>query len=318
MEPATSLNHRLEYLGLRLLQVAVRTMPERWAVGAGARLGRLVGGLGIRRAQVRENLVRAFPDSSAAWKRRIETGTYAHLGAEVTMLLRLGERSRADVREFVMERTSWRTEETARIFARIKADSQAGRGTLLITGHLGNWEVAGGAMAARGLPLDAVAVRQKNPLVDASLRRQRESLGIRVIDRDASPREVPNALRAGRVVALVADQHAAGGLPIPFFGHSALTPRGPAVFARRAGAAVVVGGAVAREGSPRRYEVFLEDVDAAVGAEGKDAQILEMTRSFTAALESWIRQDPSQYMWLHRRWRPAALEAADSGSASLP
>ncbi len=308
MEPATSLRHRLEFLSLRGLQTVVRGLPERWALTLGSGAARLAGRLGSRADLVRENLERAFPEAPQSWVEQVRTETLSHMGSELTTLLRVGGRSPEALRDFVAERTSWMADGTSDLFAKIKADRERGRGTLVITGHLGNWEIAGAALVVRGLPLEAVAVRQKNPLVHHSLKSQREAFGMRVIDRDASPRAVPDALRAGRAVALVADQHTAGGIVVPFFGHPALTPKGPAVFARRTGVRVVVGGAVVRGRDPRRYEVFLEEVDPVPEGAGKDEVIREFTRRFTHALERRIREDPEQYMWLHRRWRRAVLE----------
>src|SRR5690606_26046295 len=108
-------------------------------------------------------------------------------------------------------------------------------------GHFGNWEIAGGALALRGYPLDAVVQRIKNPLADRRIRRLREGFGVRVIYRKDAPREVLRSLRRGRVVALVADQSdRRKDLFVDFFGVPASTARGPALFALRSGAPVVV------------------------------------------------------------------------------
>src|SRR5438132_1504356 len=112
----------------------------------------------------------------------------------------------------------------------------AGTGAVLATAHFGNWEVAGAALTARGVPLDVVVQRQANPLFNAAIERDRERMGMRIIERGRAPREALTSLRAGRVVAFVSDQDARrAGVFVPFFGRLASTHRGPALMALRTG-----------------------------------------------------------------------------------
>lgn len=307
-ERRPTLTHRLEYAGLRLVQGLVRLLPEGPSLALGAGVARLAGWLGVRRKQVDESLALAFADRPTAWRERVARAAYAHLGREVAQLLRLGALRGEVLRQRLLDRTEWGDAATAALFERIRTDAASGRGTLLVSGHLGNWEVAGAALAARGLPLDAVAVRQRNPLVDRQLRRHRDALGFGVLDRGASAVKVPAALRSGRTVALVADQHTPGGVVLPFFGHPAATPRGPAVFALRTGVPIVAGCAVARPGRPHRYQVFLERVEVPRSGD-LETDVTAVTAALNRALERRIEADPEQYLWHHRRWRPHLLAA---------
>ena len=124
-----------------------------------------------------------------------------------------------------------------------RARTRARQGLILVTGHLGNWELGGAYVAARGVPLEAVARRMENPLFDRYLTKTRERIGMTVIHDADAVRRVPRALREGHAVAFLVDQGAVGlaSTWVPFFGRFAKTPRGPAVFALRLGAPVMFG-----------------------------------------------------------------------------
>jgi KDO2-lipid IV(A) lauroyltransferase len=178
-----------------------------------------------------------------------------------------------------------------------------GKGVVLITGHMGNWEMGGAALAARGIPLDGVAQRQRNPLFDADITRNRERLGMRIIPRGRAPRLALRSLRKGRVTALVADQNARRSeLFVDFFGRKAATARGPAVFALRTGSAIFVGSVLRLEGALARYRVAVSRV--AFQATGdQDEDVRRLTEIHTQFLERAIREAPEQYFWQHRRWK---------------
>jgi len=286
------LSHRLEHAGV----VATRTLAG--ALPDGLR-DRLAGGLGsathallrLRRGLAERQIAQAMPHLPPRQVERIARAAYRHLAREALTMLRLGALSPDDVRE----RTRLHGWDTFR-------DAVAReRGVVLVTGHLGNWEIGGAALAVRGVPIDVVAQRQSNPLFDADVVAMRERLGMRVIERREAPRRVTRSLRQGRVVAFVADQDAKrAGLFVPFMGRLASTHRGPALFALRAGAPVFLGVALrAPDGS---YDVRLQPVEADRSGE-PDAAMHRLTAAFTAALEEQVRGAPEQYFWLHRRWK---------------
>ena len=103
----------------------------------------------------------------------------------------------------------------------------------MVTGHFGNWELAGAYVAARGIPLDAIVRGMANPLFDAYINHTREEMGMTIVHDSEAVRRTPRSLRAGRAVAFVADQGVLGlaSTFVPFFGRPAKTPRGAAVFA---------------------------------------------------------------------------------------
>ncbi|HEX9710768.1 MAG TPA: lysophospholipid acyltransferase family protein [Candidatus Thermoplasmatota archaeon] len=268
-------------------------LPEAVALEAGAALGWLAGVVfRVRRGVVDANLVRAFPHEDASWRRRVAVESYRHLGREAVMTFRLARSGPEDViaRTDVLGLASL-------------VDAASTRGAVVATGHFGNWELGGSAVAARGVPLDVVAFRQRNRLFDEELVRTRGRLGMRVVTRGRAPREVLRSLRDGRITALVADQNAGRrGVFVDFFGHPASTARGPALFALRSGAALFTGFCLAMGGSPRRYVVHLEEVPVERNGDLEE-DVLRLTRAHGERLERFIRRAPEQYFWQHNRWK---------------
>lgn len=286
--------HRLEHTGFRVLSAGLLALPERVALGVGAALGWLAGSvLRIRRADVDAHLSLAFPGESSPWRRRVARASYVHLGREGVAMFRL---ARLD-KEAVVARTEVVGLEP------VEAAVSAGTGALVITGHIGNWEIGAAALAARGFPFDVVAKGMANEAFEKDLIAAREKLGLRVVDMGAAPREVLRSLKVGHLVGLVADQNAGRrGVFVPFFGRLAATARGPALFALRTGAPIFLGLSLRLPGSEARYRVTLRPLPVQ-GTDDLDADVTRVTAAHTAALEEAVRAVPEQYFWQHRRWK---------------
>lgn len=293
-----AVRHGVEYALFRLVSAVLLAVPEAVALRAGAALGWVAGSvLRIRRAVVDANLRLAFPDRPARWRRRVARASYAHLGREAATMFRMAGMDAGAI----VARTDVEGLDA------LRAAVAEGKGAVLLTGHLGSWEMGGAAVAARGIPLVGVAKPMANRRFDADLTAARERLGMEIVDTGAAPRRVLRALSEGRVVGLVADQNAgANGLFVPFFGHPASTHRGPSLFAVRSGAPLFVGSCVRLPGARQRYRVRMERVPPpGAGDDERDVRLL--TEAHTAVLERAVRQAPEQYFWQHKRWktRPA-------------
>jgi Kdo2-lipid IVA lauroyltransferase/acyltransferase len=299
-----TLQHRAEYAGFRLGMAGVRLLPEAGASRVAARLARLGHGLGVKRGVVESNLRLAFPEKDEAWVRETARESYAHLGREMLMMLRLSWTSP----EEVVARSRVINEAPAR------AAYEAGRGVMVVTGHLGNWEIGGAAVAARGYEVSAVAKRAANPLFYQRVMAARERFGVEIIDFQQATKRALKALREGRVVALAADQHASAGIWVPFFGRPAATFRGPAVMSLRTGAPMFL--ATCTRAPDGIYEVVLHHVDT-TPTDDMEADVRRVTEGWVRRLEEAVRARPGQYLWHHRRWReppPGALQ--EQGHAS--
>ncbi len=296
-----TLSHRVEGALVGGLSLVLRVLPEPVALALGWGLGWLAGSVfRVRRATVDRNLALAFPDRDERWRKRIAGRVLPHIARESVMLLRMARMSAEDLRR--------RTEVAG--FEAMMAATRSGKGVIIVTGHLGNWEIGGGAAAVRGLPLDVVAKVQKNPLVEERILRMRVSLGMRVIHRHQAPREVLRSLRNARAVALVADQDArSSGIFVDFFGVPASTARGPGLFAARTGSPVFLAVPERLPGLRGRYRVTFEPMDLP-GHTDRDAFVEDFTRRYMNQLEAAIQRIPEQYFWVHRRWKTSPPSSA--------
>jgi KDO2-lipid IV(A) lauroyltransferase len=300
----TRFRHRLESFAFRLTRGALSVLPEAWALRVGSATGVVVGSvLRIRRADVDRHLSWAFSDEPPAWRRRVARESYSHLGREAVVLFRRGGWSS----ERVLERT------TMVGFDAFREAATAEAGLVLLTAHLGNWEIGGASIVARGIPLDVVGKGMSNRGFQAELFAARERMGMRVIEMGDAARESLRTLRRGEVVALLADQSAhRGGMTLPFFGRPASTARGPALFAARSGAPVWLAFAIRDAGPGQRYTVTFEPLPfRPTGGPEEDAQAL--MGAYARRLEAAVRAAPGQYFWQHRRWKAQGSEEPAPG-----
>jgi len=286
--------HYAEYYALRGAVAALDGFGIRRAAKIGERLGALgYWPFGIRRAVVERQLRAAFPEFSDDDVRRVAKASYESLGRTTIETALLPARSREQVTGMFSRVEGWDVVERA--MAR-------GRGILFVTGHLGNWELAGSFVAARGIPLEAVARRMQNPMFDRYLTRTRQRIGMSVIHDADAVRRVPRAVRERHAVAFLVDQGAVGlaSTWVPFFRRLAKTPRGPAVFALRLGAPVIFGAALRQPDG--RYMIGFEEVTVEPTGQ-READVDRIVAEYTATLERWVRRAPEQYFWHHRRWK---------------
>lgn len=311
-----TLAHRLEYGAVRVLTWLLARVPVAWARRFGASFASLgYAPLGVRRKVVVRQLAGAFPALGAAEVARLARASYRHLGRVVIETALLPSLGRDGVQALF---------EGEEGVAEIERAIAQGKGVVLITGHFGNWELAGAYVASRGIPLEVIARRMNNPLVDTFLTRTREGGGMRVIHDADAVRRTPRALREGHAVAFVADQGVKGlaSTYVPFFGRPAKTPRGAAVFALRFEVPVFFVAAVLEASG--RYRCVVTPIDLPRTGD-READVDALVAEHTRVLEAWVRRYPEQYFWHHRRWRrqppdtPAALRdpVADTVGTSV-
>ena len=290
----TTLAHYVEQFALRGAVGILRRFSFRRAGDIGEWIGALgYSPFGVRRAVVERQVRAAFPGLAEPEVLRIARESYGSLGRTTIETTLLPQLSREELLAQMEVVEGWEIVEevTAR-----------GKGVIMVSGHLGNWELGGSYVAARGLRMHAVARRMQNPLFDEYLTATRERIGMHVIHDSDAVRRVPRVLREGGVVAFLFDQGAAGlaSTWVPFFGRYAKTPRGPAVFALRLDSPIVFTCAV-REPNGRYSMKFEEIIVARTGDRERDVDAI--VAAFTNALERWIRRYPEQYFWHHRRWK---------------
>ena len=280
---------------LRIVAAVCAVLPAGIADRAGATLGWLAARVGRPRWHVvTEHLRQAFPDEDERWRLRVARRCYMHFAAEGVAVFRMAGMTARALRRCTTVLGLELLEEAAR----------AGRGVIVVSGHLGNWEIGGAAVVARGCPMDIVVARQRNEFFDRYLTRSRERLGFGIIPRGDARKGVLGSLREGRAVGIMGDQDArSAGVFADFFGRPASTARGPAVLAMRSGAEVVTLFSVRLPGWKPRYLVRIERLPAVKG--DRNEAVDALTQAFTTRIEERVRAFPGQYLWLHRRWKTA-------------
>jgi KDO2-lipid IV(A) lauroyltransferase len=240
------------------------------------------------------NLEMAFPEHSSRTRRAELRGVYRHLGWQLVEFCRMAR--------YTPENTSgWmRTEGLDHYLA-----AQArGKGVLIVTGHLGAWELSSFYHSLMGHPMSMVIRPLDNRRLDNFVNGIRCLHGNRVIDKDDFGRGLLLAMRAGQTVGILMDTNMTPpqGAFVKFFGVEACTGTGLAHIARKTGAAVLPGFML-WEPAERRYVLHFGPEIESPRTDDAAADILAGTQLCTSAIESWIRRYPDQWLWIHRRWK---------------
>jgi KDO2-lipid IV(A) lauroyltransferase len=293
--------HKLEYLLVRGLIVAVRLVPG-WLVRlCGSVLGFAFYVLdGAHRRIAFRNLELAFPLRSAAERRVIARAAFGHFGRLLFEILKFSTLSP----EAMLARAEFDGEERAR------AAYAQGKGVLFVTGHFGFWEIHAVVHALQIEPIGVLARALDNVDLNALLERIRQRTGNTVIYRQGTIRRVMRMLQESHGVAVLIDQHIQGrdAVLVDFFERPASTTSAVAALALRTGAPVVPVFALPI--GRGRYRMIYEHPVEPPGDDVEDP-IREFTQRCTDVLEMYVRRHPDLWLWMHRRWRdeePAADE----------
>jgi KDO2-lipid IV(A) lauroyltransferase len=290
----------------------MRERLEYWLVLAVARpLGRLPRGLArwlsgvlassiyrlhgrLRRVGER-NLELAFPGLLTKSRRaELLRGVFRHLGWQLVEFCRMNRYTVENCRDWL------RTEGLDHYLA-AKA---RGKGVLVVTGHLGAWEISGFYLSMMGHTMSVVIRSLDNQLLDEFVNANRCRYGNRMLPKNDFARGLLNAMRSGETVAILMDTNMTPpqGEFVEFFGRQACTATGLARIALKTGAAVLPGFML-WEKAEHRYVLHFgpELVFARTG--DAQADFVAATQQCTSAIEAWIRRYPDQWLWIHRRWK---------------
>jgi KDO2-lipid IV(A) lauroyltransferase len=285
----------LEYAIAWLLLKGFGLLPRPAALKAGQMLGWLANLiLPHLRRHAAINLRLAFPDLDENERRRIGRESFRNLGRLLGEISQFPRLDRDKISSIVVYQG---------LEHYLNAKAQ-GRGVILLTGHIGAWELSVFAHSIYGHPMSFLARRVDNPLVERLAESYRARYGNRSIDKKGSVREVLKTLKAGGVVGILADLNSSReeGVFCDFFGVQACTTAGVATLALRTGAAVVPGYLVWDEVAHTHRLHFEQPIETINTGNQKD-DVQANTARYTKAIESIIRQYPDQWLWIHRRWR---------------
>ena len=267
------------------------------------KLGESIGRAGfhlfgrLRRVGLR-NLDIAFPAWTPEQKSTVLRASFMQLGRHLAEFCHMTRYTPAEAASFIRYDGLERYEKAA----------QRGKGVLVLTGHLGAWELSSFFHSLMGYPMGLVIRRLDNSLIDARVNEVRCQHGNRVLHKDDFARGLLTEMRAGGTVGILMDTNMTPpqGVFVPFFGKLACTASGLARVAQKTGAAVLPGFLFEETGG--RYRLHFGEEITLQTTSDVEADALANTAQFTAVLERYIRSFPEQWLWMHRRWktRPAA------------
>ncbi|MEO8361115.1 MAG: lysophospholipid acyltransferase family protein [Vicinamibacteria bacterium] len=292
---------RLESFALASFKVLARLIPRTPFIRLGRALGGLVATIDRKHLDIAKgNLRQSFPSWTEADVDRTARGVWIHFGGVMFDLVRILAKGPGVVDPLA-------TIEGGEHAQRAHASPH---GVVLITGHFGNWETHGIVHAKHFGSIGVVARPLDNPTLDRAMTALRESAGNEVIDKEHAMIRSMRRLKAAQGVAFVVDQNVQEkeGIFVNFFGRPACTTPFAAKLAIKTGAMVLPCRAVMTPDFKYRV-VYDEPIDPSTFGKG-DAAVVALTQAMMNTTESWIRENPDQWLWMHRRWHTKPPAAA--------
>lgn len=279
------LRYHIEALLLAWLFSAFRAMPLDLASWCGSMMARAIGPLMSAHQTAKKNLAMAFPDRSERERYKILVGMWDNLGRTAAELAHLpGDRLTSRVHVHGLEHLP-----------------KPGQAALFFSGHLGNWELNGPMAVDRGIPTTVIYRHANNPYVDALICKLRASHATDMLPKGhRGAVKMVRALKSGGSIAMLIDQKMNDGIAVPFFGRDAMTATAIAEFSLRYDMPIIPARVVRTKGA--HFEGYLQPplTVEKTGDTAKDT--LAIMTHINAILESWIREHPEQWFWVHQRW----------------
>jgi KDO2-lipid IV(A) lauroyltransferase len=307
--PRPSLRHRVEYAALRAFAGLVALLGVRGGYALAKCVGSLVHRVdGRHRRVARSNLREHYRDAqgralSEEQVRRVARDVFRHLATCAVEMIQLPrETRRRGIADIV--RVGGREH--------VEAAAARGKGVVLVTAHVGNWEILGEVCRGTGLELTTVYRPLDNPLLDRWVRATRAAQGQEMVSKRGALRPLLRTLRDGGVVVLLVDQDSKShGVFAPFFGAPASTIPTPAELALRTGAAIITAFST-RTGPGFRFDAWVDPAVEVVPTGDHEADLLRITTEVNRRVEAAVRRAPEQWLWVHRRWKtkPAPAQGA--------
>jgi Kdo2-lipid IVA lauroyltransferase/acyltransferase len=283
------LQTRLEYATALALTFALRHLPLSTANAVARTTTRLLDlALPKLRRVALINLSFAFPELDTDKRNQIVNGVFRSIARLLVAMARFESLNSSNI-------SQWIAYEGLEHYLDAK---RSGRGVLVATAHLGNWELSAFAHALMTEPMHVMVRPLDNPLIDRLVEQRRTRSGNHLIYKQDAARAVLKALRNNEAVGILADQNTmpSEGVFVTFFGKLACAGSAFVKFACRSQAAVIPGFAIWDESTQRYVLRFYPRVELSGDAQADTQRIHSM-------FEKIIRQHPDQWMWIHRRWK---------------
>ncbi|MCL5031555.1 MAG: lysophospholipid acyltransferase family protein [Bacteroidetes bacterium] len=247
----------------------------------------------IRKNTTIENISKAFPEFGKKKIKKIAFGSYKSFSKTIIEILYLPWMSNDEIINSIQIKGLDITRE--------KYEEK--NGLIMLSAHFGNWEFMAISIALQmGIPFSVVVKSQRNEYVTNWLNNVREKWGNKIVPLGISIRQIYKELKEKNIVAMVADQRGpSDGIRVNFFGRKASVYSGPAILALKTKAPIVYGISVRQ--SDDSYKTDLEEIELNNLPDNEDEKIVEINQRLTDYLEKYIRQNPEQWLWMHKRWK---------------
>lgn len=299
-EPNPVMDYLL-YLLVRVTAIFLQMGEIDGTLRAGQRLGQglwLIYGRGRQRA--REHLRQSYPEASDAWIEQTARRSFEHLAMFACDILYTARLVRPSTWHRYIQFGPGPAREVLQLMLRR-------RGLIMVTGHYGNFEVLGCVLAALGLETYNIARPIDNPYLNRYVYEVLHK-GQTIIYKKGATETMHKVLTSGAALGIVADQNGnRKDIFVDFFGRKAATYKSIGLMAMEYNVPIVIGCA-RRLADSFRFELVLSRIIQPQEWQAQPDPLFWITQEYTAAIEAFVRQDPEQYWWVHRRWktRPAA------------
>ena len=175
---------------------------------------------------------------------------------------------------------------------------QKGKGAILVSAHLGNWEMGGAVLPLLGYPLSVVALAHKDPKVNALFNTQREAFGAMVIQADVAVRRIVEHLQRNRLIAILGDRDFGNhGVVMDFLGHKTMIPKGSAFFSMKTGVPIIPIFFIRTNDDHFEIKIY-PPIDPPHLLDGKvtDQALKEYIQRYLTAIEAEVKRNPSQWL----------------------
>ncbi len=282
--------HIIEAGLVRLLISIFGIMPFATASNIGGFLGRKLGRLLKVNTTARNNIKRAMPELSEARVEEILVGMWDNLGRVMTEFAHMNRMTLKKIDELI----------TVEGQENLDALSQT-NGGFLMTGHFGNWEMIPATSFRKACPLHIVYRKANNPYVDKIVCKMREHYQVSASAKGSvGARQIIKAIKQGKHILMLVDQKQNDGIAVPFFGIHAMTAPGIATMALRYDCPIFPARLERVNGTKFKFTAYPAIKIEKTGNEQQD--ILNVMININSILESWIRERPEQWFWVHNRW----------------
>ncbi len=273
-----------------------RKLPRDKALKRGELVGKFLWAIHYRRKVVYQNLDFAFPDKPFSWKKDIAKKSIIHIGRIIAEFPKLQDYVKNDQMKDIFVITKGK-----KLVEKYKDD-----GIVMITAHLGNWEMFGAGLSYTFKSFKdvyALAYRQENEAVNKLIYQLRTGYGIHIIHHNDPLKNFLNALNKKSIVIFLADQNTirTRGVFVDFFGIKAITVTFPAKLSIRYKKPILFGYCHFNY-EDKKYYCEIEEIEYEEGS-NRDETVYNLTEAYTKKIENAVKKHPDQYLWVHKRWR---------------